>query len=190
MSANLIDFPPGRKKRCLLQDIPLLPKDLVLPPQPLRRRRDLALCGRGVDSAPIPAPADPADRRRPPDPKITSDLALRATAGLRQADRFLLKFLGKPALLCHRVPHRSLGTLHFFEASPPAPTPLREADTHLGQRPFGCANRPDTNPQPTRQLRLKSALDPRRASTQIPSVATASLRTISLPDTSAAFNRS
>src|SRR3954465_12123246 len=40
---------------------------------------------------------------------------------------------------------------------------LREADIHLGQRPCGCANRPDTNPQPTGQFRLKSALDPWRA---------------------------
>ena len=40
---------------------------------------------------------------------------------------------------------------------------LREADTHLGQRPCGRANRPDTNPQPTGQFRLKSALDPWRA---------------------------
>ena len=37
---------------------------------------------------------------------------------------------------------------------------LREADTHLGQRPCGRANRPNTNPQPTGQFRLKSALDP------------------------------
>src|SRR6185312_17276904 len=43
---------------------------------------------------------------------------------------------------------------------------LREADTHLGQRPCGRANRPDTNPQPTGQFRLKSALDPWGASTQ------------------------
>ena len=92
--------------------------DLVLPPQPLQLCRDIALCGRGVDSVPIPAPADPADQRRQPNPKITGDLALRATAGLRQADRFLLKFLRKPSLLCHRVPHSSLGTLHFSEASP------------------------------------------------------------------------
>jgi hypothetical protein len=37
---------------------------------------------------------------------------------------------------------------------------LREADTHLGQRPCSRANRPDTNPQPTGQFRFKSALDP------------------------------
>ena len=45
---------------------------------------------------------------------------------------------------------------------------LREAETHLGQRRCGRANRPNTNPQPTGQFRLKSALDPRRASTQSP----------------------
>src|SRR4051812_49252152 len=118
MSANLIDFPPEEKSGGLLQDVPLLPKDFVLPPQSLQLRPDIALCGRGVDSAPISAPADPADQRRQPDPKITGDLALRATAGLHQTDRFLLKFLRKPSLLCHRVPHSSLGTLHFSEASP------------------------------------------------------------------------
>ena len=111
---------PSRAKKAVafFQDVPLLPKDLVLPPQPLQLRPDIALCCRGVDSAPISVPADPADQRRQPDPKITGDLALRATAGLRQADRFLLKFLRKPSLLCHRVPHPSLGTLHFPEASP------------------------------------------------------------------------
>src|SRR5690349_16282858 len=67
---------------------------------------------------PIPAAADPADQRRQPDPKITGDLALRAPAGLRQANRFLLKSLCKPSLLGHRVPHSSSGTLHFSEASP------------------------------------------------------------------------
>jgi hypothetical protein len=45
---------------------------------------------------------------------------------------------------------------------------LREADTHLGQRPCGRATRPDTNPLPTGQFRLKSALDPWGASTQTP----------------------
>jgi hypothetical protein len=39
---------------------------------------------------------------------------------LHQADRFLLKFLRKPSLLFHRVPHCSQGTLHFSEASPVA----------------------------------------------------------------------
>jgi hypothetical protein len=103
MSANLIDFPPGQKSGGLLQDVPLLPKDLVLPAQPLQLRRDLALCGRGVDSAPIPAPADPADQRRQPDPKITRNRALRAPAGVHQADRFLLKFPGKSSPQGHRV---------------------------------------------------------------------------------------
>src|SRR5258705_6059915 len=51
--------------------------------------------------------------------RLTGDLALRSPAGLHQTDRFLLKFLGKPSLLCHRVPHCSRGTLHFSEASPP-----------------------------------------------------------------------
>src|SRR3954466_16101636 len=109
---------PGEKSGGLLQDVSLLQKDLVLPPQPLQLRRDLALCCRGVDSAPLPAPADPAHQPRQPNPKITGNLALRATAGLRQADRFLLKFLRKPSLLCHRVPHSSWGTLHFSKASP------------------------------------------------------------------------
>jgi len=80
--------------------------------------RDLALCCRGIGGAPLPAPANPADQRRQPNPKITGDLALRATAGLRQADRFLLKFLPKPSLLGHRVPHSSSGTLNSCEESP------------------------------------------------------------------------
>src|SRR5439155_26601098 len=97
MSANLIDFPPGRKNGGVLQDVPLLPKDLVLPAQPLRLRRNRALrCG-GVGSVPIPAPSDPADQRRAPNPKITRDLALRSPTGLRQADRFLRKLLRKPS---------------------------------------------------------------------------------------------
>src|SRR3954447_6109398 len=54
---------PGEKSGGLLQDVPLLPKDLVLPPQPLQLRREIALCRCGVNSAPIPAPADPADQR-------------------------------------------------------------------------------------------------------------------------------
>src|SRR6185369_13065847 len=115
---------PGEKSRGLLQNVPLLPKDLVLPPQSLQLRRHLALRCCGVESMPIPATADPADQRRQPDPKITGDLALRAPAGLRQADRFLLKFLRKPSLLGHRVPHSSLGTLHSSEASPGLPQQL------------------------------------------------------------------
>jgi hypothetical protein len=120
MSANFIDFPPGEKSGGLFQDIPLLAEDLVLPAQPLELCRDIALCRRrGVGSTPIPAPADPADQRRQPYPQITGDLALRPPAGLHQTDRFRLKFLRKPSLLHHRVPHSSSGTLHFSEASPP-----------------------------------------------------------------------
>src|SRR3954452_10777097 len=130
MSANLIDFPPEEKSGGHLQDVPLLTKDFVLPTQSLQLCRDIALCGRGVDSAPISAPADPADQRRQPDPKITGDLALRATAGMHQADRFL-KFLRKPSLLCHRVPHTSLGTLHFSEASSFPMDGYRGAGKHL-----------------------------------------------------------
>src|SRR5689334_24520220 len=91
----------------------------LLGPQSLQVRRHFALRCWGVESMPIPATADPADQRRQPDPKITGDLALRAPAGLRQADRFLLKSLRKPSLLGHRVPHSSSGTLHFSKASPP-----------------------------------------------------------------------
>ena len=53
-----------------------------------------------------------------PIPRITGDLALRPPAGLHQAERFLCKFLRKPSLLRHRVPHSSQGTLHLSEASP------------------------------------------------------------------------
>ena len=64
-SANLIDFPPRAKKSSgLLQDVPLLAKGLVLPPMPPQLCREIALRCHWVDSAPIPAPADPADQRR------------------------------------------------------------------------------------------------------------------------------
>src|SRR5215217_2905868 len=130
MSANLIDFPPGRKKRWPSSGCPAPAEGSRFPAAAASALpRDIALCGRGVDSAPISAPADPADQRRQPDPKITGDLALRATAGLRQADRFLLKFLRKSSLLCHRVPHTSLGTLHFSEASPSSPACSRTMRT-------------------------------------------------------------
>ena len=59
------------------------------------------------------APTHPADQRRQPDPQIAGDLALRSPAGLHQADRFLLKFFGKPSLLHLRVP------LHSYRNSPP-----------------------------------------------------------------------
>src|SRR5207248_9600938 len=111
---------PDEKSGGLLQDVPLLAKDLVLPAQPLQLCRDIALRCHRVDSVPIPAPPDPADQCRQANPQITGDLALRSTARLRQADRFFRKFLRKPSLLCHRVPHRSWGTLHFPEASPTA----------------------------------------------------------------------
>src|SRR3954447_15308480 len=73
---------PDEKSGGFLQDVPLLPKDFVLPTQPLQLRRDLALRCRGVDGAPIPAPSDPADQRRQPNPKITGDLALRPPENL------------------------------------------------------------------------------------------------------------
>src|SRR5439155_15641319 len=53
-------------------------------------------------------------------------------AGLHQADRFLLKFLRKPSLLFHRVPHCSRGTLHFSEARPDTLVVLDQAEPHLG----------------------------------------------------------
>src|SRR3954471_13514657 len=37
---------------------------LVLPPQSLQLRRDIARYPRWIDSVPIPAPADPANQRR------------------------------------------------------------------------------------------------------------------------------
>src|SRR4051794_10639038 len=57
---------PSRTKKSggLLQDVPFLPKDLVLPPQSLQLRRDIARCCRWIDSLPIPTPADPANERR------------------------------------------------------------------------------------------------------------------------------
>jgi len=74
MSANLIDFPPGRKKQWPSLGCPAPGggsrysrrsrlSSAVTSPSAARRR---------VDSAPIPAPADPAHQRRQPDPQITA----------------------------------------------------------------------------------------------------------------------
>src|SRR5690349_1132754 len=119
MSANLTDFPPGRKKPWPSSECPAPAKGsrspaavASAPPSPrspLLWGREHAYPGRGRSSGPA-STARSQDHR---------DLALRAPAGLRQADRFLLKSLRKPSLLGHRVPHSSLGTLHFSKASPP-----------------------------------------------------------------------
>jgi hypothetical protein len=102
MSANLIDVPPGRKSGRLLQDVPLLTKDLVLPPQPLQLGRHVRLClPPSGQSLAIPAPANPADQRRQPDPKISRDLALAPPNRQRQPDRLVLKSPRKSSPLHH-----------------------------------------------------------------------------------------
>ena len=57
---------PSRTKKAVafFRMFPLLPKDLVLPPQPLQLRRDITRRCRWVAGSPIPAPADPANQRR------------------------------------------------------------------------------------------------------------------------------
>ena len=80
MSANLIDFLSRTKKRWpFFRNVPLLPKVLARPPQPLSSAVT-SLSAAGVDSVPISAPADPADSVDSPIPRSPGDLALRATA--------------------------------------------------------------------------------------------------------------
>jgi len=63
MNRNFIDFPPWRKSRGLLQDLPLLTQDLVLAPQPLQLGRHvlLPLLGRVVDHDPLGSAAPLAE---------------------------------------------------------------------------------------------------------------------------------
>lgn len=116
----------GEKSGGPLQDVPLLPEDPVLSPQPLqlgrrvRPRRSASALGPAVA-----APADPADQRRQADTEIPGDLPLRPTARQSQPNRFVLKLLREPSLLRHGDPHASLGTLHFSEASPGGRTPAQ-----------------------------------------------------------------
>jgi hypothetical protein len=65
MSANIIEFPAERKSGRSLENVPLLAKDPVLPPQPFQLGRDIFLPGavRLID-LPVPAPADPPNQRR------------------------------------------------------------------------------------------------------------------------------
>jgi hypothetical protein len=49
----------------------------------------------------FPAPANPADQRRQPDPKISRDLALGPPTRQSQPGRLVLKFLRKPSLVHH-----------------------------------------------------------------------------------------
>src|SRR5215207_8873580 len=64
MNRNFIDFPPWRKSRGLLQDLPLLAQDLVLAPQPLGCHILLAVLGRIIDLA-LAAAVDPVAQGRP-----------------------------------------------------------------------------------------------------------------------------
>jgi hypothetical protein len=119
MNENLIDFPPWRKSGGALEDVALLPEDLVLPAKPLQLRRNILRAGLGrlIDQT-VPAATDPTNQRRKSDPQVVGDLALRAPAGLHQPNGLGLKILRKSSLLHRGVPRPSLGTLHFSEASP------------------------------------------------------------------------
>src|SRR5215217_4979512 len=63
MNRNFIDFPPWRKSRGLLQDLPLLAQDLVIAPQPLGCHILLAVLGRIIDLA-LAAAVDPVAQGR------------------------------------------------------------------------------------------------------------------------------
>jgi hypothetical protein len=57
---------------------------------------------------PIPAPANPANQRRQPDPEILRNLALRPPARLSEANGFRLELFRKTSLLsAHGGPHPS-----------------------------------------------------------------------------------
>src|SRR6476659_7229554 len=99
MSWNLIDFPPWRKSRGPLEDVPLLAQDLVLASQPLQLSRHvlLAILGQMVDLMLAPA-IEPVPQGRQADPEILGDLASGSTAALSQPDRFILEFLRKASV--------------------------------------------------------------------------------------------
>jgi hypothetical protein len=82
MNRNFIDFPPWRKSCGLLQDLPLLAQDLVLPPQPLQLggRVLLALLGRIIDLT-LAAAIKPVAQGRQTDPEIRRNLTPAAAAG-------------------------------------------------------------------------------------------------------------
>src|SRR6185437_1108635 len=110
---------PGEKSGRALEDVALLPENLVLPAKPLQLGRDIfrARLWRLVDQ-PVPTSPDPAHQRREPDPQIVSDLALRAPARLHQPNGLGFKLFRKSSLLHRGVPRPSLRTLHFSKASP------------------------------------------------------------------------
>jgi hypothetical protein len=106
-------------------DLPRLadrPVDVSCPRRPARRS------GQAAGTGPARCRCEDRDRprvrrelpslRRPEGGGSSAGKGSRSPAGLHQEDRFLLKFLCKPSLLFHRVPHCSRGTLHFSEASP------------------------------------------------------------------------
>jgi hypothetical protein len=120
MSLNLIDFPPWRKKRGPLQDVPLLAEDLVLTAQPFQSADHIIVfCLAWPINLPIPASRDPSHQHRKPDPQIGSDPPLGSAAGLNQLNGLGLKFLREPSRSRHGGSPASRGTLHFSGASPP-----------------------------------------------------------------------
>ncbi len=118
-SLKLIDFLPWRKKRWPASGCPA----------PVGRSRSPVAAA----SAPPPYPATPTRHVLPQPalgcgrssgpaskarPEILRDLPLGSAARPNKANRLLLKFLRKPALLLHEGPLASSGPLHFHEASP------------------------------------------------------------------------
>jgi hypothetical protein len=96
MNWNLIDFPPWRKSRCFLQDLPLLTQDLVLAPQPLQLGRHVLLpvFGRSVDLT-LATAIEPVAQGRQADAEIGGNLTPAAAAGQGEPHRLISKLFRK-----------------------------------------------------------------------------------------------
>src|SRR5271170_555213 len=95
----------GEKSRSPLQDLALLPKNLVLAPQPLQLGRHILLpLGRRRFQITLPALVDPSPQRRKTDPEIGGDLLLRSPARLDEPDGLSLEIPREPTVrLAHEM---------------------------------------------------------------------------------------
>jgi len=111
---KLIDFPPRRKSGGALQEVPLLAKGLILPPQPLQLRRYVRRCqsARRFRRA-VPAATEPAHRRRKPNPEIFRDLPLGSATRSNQPNRLVPKYLRnrRCCFMTVLLRHRDLSTV-------------------------------------------------------------------------------
>jgi hypothetical protein len=112
MNRTFIDFPPWRKSRGLLQDLPLLAQDLVFTPQTLELGGHvlLPLLRRSVDLA-FTAAINPVAQGRQADAEIRGNRPSAAATGQGEPHRLILKLFRK-ACLGHGDPPR------LYECSP------------------------------------------------------------------------